>query len=86
MELAIANLTGKVEAGKGKFGRYNATPADKHDAARDLADVLEYQRKALGAVLSGKDDGDLFNIANNVAIRHHNDKQKTGYDEEVWLD
>jgi hypothetical protein len=29
---------------------------------------------------------DLFNIANNFGIRHYNEKQKTNYDQEVWLD
>jgi hypothetical protein len=27
----------------------------------------------------------LFNIANNFGIRHHNEKQKTDYDESIWL-
>ena len=37
-----------------------------------------------GAV-TDKDENDLFNIANNFGIRHHNDKQKTGYDAALWL-
>ena len=28
---------------------------------------------------------DLFNLANNFGIRHHNDHQKTSYDANIWL-
>jgi hypothetical protein len=34
---------------------------------------------------TSKDEGDLFNIANNFGIRHLNEKQKTSYDENIWL-
>ena len=27
----------------------------------------------------------MFNIANNFGLRHHNDRQKTGYDTALWL-
>jgi hypothetical protein len=30
-------------------------------------------------------EGDLFNIANNFAIRHNNREQRGEYDREVWL-
>jgi hypothetical protein len=50
-----------------------------------LADVLEYLRPKIKRVISSKDEGDLFNIANNFGIRHHNDKQKTDYEQSVWL-
>ena len=32
------------------------------------------------------DEGYLFDIANNYAIRHHNPDQKTDYQAGVWLD
>ena len=31
------------------------------------------------------DEPELFNIANNFGVRHHNQKQKTGYDQALWL-
>ena len=44
---------------------------------------------ALGAplrqVITKKDEGDLFNIANNFAIRHHNERQQSDYDQAIWL-
>jgi len=57
---------------------------EKKDAIRDLADVLEYLRPRLKDVLSSKDENDLFNLANNFGIRHHNANQKTDYDKEIW--
>jgi hypothetical protein len=35
-------------------------------------------------ITGSKDEGDLFNIANNFGIRHHNELQKTSYDS-IWL-
>jgi hypothetical protein len=37
-------------------------------------------------VITNKDDGDLFNIANNFGIRHHRIDQKTGYDQQIWIE
>ena len=36
-------------------------------------------------LLTKQDENDLFNIANNFGIRHHNDQQKTSYDTALWL-
>jgi hypothetical protein len=47
---------------------------------RDLADVLEYLRPNVQTLLTSKDENDLFNLANNFGIRHHNDRQKTNCD------
>ena len=58
---------------------------DRRQAVRDLADVLEYLRPKMKHAITDKDEGDLFNIANNFGIRHHNVKQKTGYDAAIWL-
>jgi hypothetical protein len=58
---------------------------DRSQAVRDLADLLEYLLPKVKEFLTSADDADLFNIANNFGIRHHNDKQKTGYDASLWL-
>lgn len=67
-----------------KLSRSSLT--DRRNAVRMLADVLEFLRPELKAVLTTADENDLFNIANNFGIRHHNKAQKTDYDQEIWLD
>lgn len=74
----------RVQAAIGKFRRRGASVEDRLDAIRDLAAVLEYLRPEAKRVLESKDESDLFNIANNFAIRHHNKQQATKYDREVW--
>jgi hypothetical protein len=49
-----------------------------------LADVLEFLRPKLKEVLKSGDEKDLFNIANNFGLRHHNQRQKTQYDRPIW--
>ncbi len=78
------NVNTRVEAAQAKFRRHRSTYSDRRDAIRDLADVLEYLRPQLDGVLTNKDDAALFNIANNFAIRHHNEKQQAGYDKAIW--
>jgi hypothetical protein len=53
-------------------------------AVRELFDVLEKLRPALKQEMFSKDEGDLFNIANNFTIRHLNQKQKGNYDSAIW--
>ena len=73
-----------MQAAIRKFRLYRSSPDEKRDAIRDLVSVLEYIRPKLKGILTNQDDDDLFNIANNFGIRHHNDKQHTDYDKEVW--
>lgn len=68
------------------YKRSRSSLTDKRHAVKTLADVLEFLRPKIKAVLTTADEKDLFNIANNFGIRHHNKKQKTDYDQEVWLD
>lgn len=75
----------RVHAAIAKFRRHRSSFEDRRDALRDLADVLEFLRPQLKSVLKSQDEADLFNIANNFGIRHHNEKQKTDYDEAIWL-
>ena len=48
------------------------------------ADVLVYLRPRLKEALRSEDERDLFKIANNFGIRHHNQTQKTDYDKPIW--
>ena len=66
------------------FLKHNATLDDKRDALKNLADVLELLRKDIKEKLPDKEANDIFNIANNFGIRHHNDKQKTQYNRGVY--
>lgn len=79
------NISARVDAAIQKFRRHRASVEDRKDAVRDLADVLEYLRPKIKVALFSKDEQDLFNIANNFGIRHHNVDQKVGYDKAIWL-
>ena len=78
------NVTVRVNLAMTKFRRYRSSMDERRDAIRDLADVLEYLRPQLRAVLTKKDEAALFEIANNFGIRHHNIDQKTEYDKPIW--
>lgn len=74
-----------ISAAISKFRRHGASLDDRRHAVTDLAGVLENLRPKMKATLTKADERDLFDIANNFGIRHHNDKQKTGYDQALWL-
>ncbi len=75
----------RVAAATLLFRRHGSSLDDRRHAVADLAGVLEALRPKLKAVLTSKDEADLFNIANNFLIRHQNDKQKGNYDRALWL-
>jgi hypothetical protein len=79
------NVLSRVTAATLQYRRHGATIDDRRQAVRDLADVLEYLRPKVKALLTSADEKDLFNIANNFGIRHHNEKQRTAYDTSIWL-
>jgi hypothetical protein len=79
------NVQVRVTAAIQKFRRYRSTIADRKDAVRDLADVLEFLRPQIKTALLPQDERDLFHIANNFGIRHHRPDQKVNYDQPVWL-
>ncbi|MDO9067478.1 MAG: hypothetical protein Q7W05_03365 [Deltaproteobacteria bacterium] len=79
------NVYLRVDAAVLKFRKHGASLDDRRQAVRDLADVLEYLRPHMKSLLNNKDEADLFNIANNFGIRHHNEQQKTNYDSAIWL-
>jgi hypothetical protein len=79
-----SNVDQRVQAAVSKYLRRSSGLPDRRAAVRDLADVLEYLRPQLKGVLRSKDEADLFHIANNFAIRHHNERQRTDYDPNIW--
>jgi len=80
------NVDEKIKYAVSKFRRHRATIEDKHEAVRTLADVLEFLRPEIKKFPLTKDEGDLFNIANNFGIRHHKIGQQTEYDQDVYLE
>jgi len=79
------NVLARMNAAIDKFRRRDATSDDRRDAVRDLADILEFLRPRARKILTTKDEAELFDLANNFGIRHHNSKQKTAYDKPIWL-
>jgi hypothetical protein len=79
------NISGRIDAAVLRYRRHGSTIDDRRQAVRDLADVLEYLRPQVKSLLTVADEKDLFNLANNFGIRHHNDQQKTSYDASLWL-
>lgn len=79
------NVEQRVDVAVRKFRRHGSSLDDRRDAIRDLADVLEYLRPKIDKyLLSKKDDVALFGIANNFAIRHHNEDQQSNYNRAIW--
>lgn len=79
------NITSRIAAAISKFRRHRSSVEDRNDAVRDLAAVLEYLRPEAHRLLTKKDESDLFDLANRFGIRHHNEKQQTDYDHDIWL-
>ncbi len=79
------NIVDRVNAAILRFRRHGSTIDDRRQAVRDLADIFEYLRPSVQTLLTSKDENDLFNLANNFGIRHHNERQKTNYDATLWL-
>ena len=78
------NISNKINSSILKFRRYKSTLEDRKEAIRELADVLEFVRPFIKEHLDRKDESDIFNIANNFSIRHHNTDQKIEYDKAIW--
>lgn len=80
------NVDSKVREAVSRWKQRQSSPQDRQEAVRLLADVFEWlkKREELSVALDSKDSSDLFNIANNFAIRHHNPQQKGNYDSDIW--
>ncbi len=59
---------------------------DRRDAVRDLADVVERLRPTVKEHMFSKDEGALFQIANQFWIRHNDPGQRRDYDHDAWWD
>ena len=79
------NIDDKIKIAVFKFRRHHSSIDDKKDALRDLAAVLEFLRPKIKDLTISKDTDALFNIANNFAIRHHNQVQQKDYDKPIWF-
>jgi hypothetical protein len=79
------NIKSRIDSAILRYRRHGSTIDDRRQAVRDLADVLEYLRPKVKSLLDKEDERDIFNLANNFGIRHHNEQQKTGYDIALWL-
>jgi hypothetical protein len=77
-------ITTKIADARRLFRSRHSDEGDRRRAVRELVDALEAIRPDVKAYLLTADERDLFNIANNFAIRHNNDAQKRDYDE-LWL-
>jgi hypothetical protein len=80
----VENVKNKIDSAILKFRRYRSTLDDRKEAIRELADVLEFLRPEIKKHLNKKDENDIFNIANNFGIRHHNKDQQNDYDKPIW--
>lgn len=80
------NVDSRVTSAIGIFRRYRSSLEDKRNAVKMLVEVLEFLRPKLKGALIRADESELFQIANSFGIRHHNEKQKTDYDQAIWLD
>ena len=78
-------ITRRVKAAVDEYRRHGASLDVRRHAVSDLAGVLEALRPRMAEAITSSDEKDLFNIANNFLIRHHNDRQKTEYEASVWL-
>lgn len=78
------NIDNKMRIAIQKFRRAKSTMNERKDAIRELADILEFMREKAKVYLESQEEKDIFNIANNFGIRHHNQNQKTKYDNSIW--
>ena len=73
-------VAGRVEHAISQLRRRGATEHDKRAAVITLAGVLEERRELISKELGRKDEGALFRIANEFAIRHQGRGQQGDYD------
>jgi len=72
-------VTSRVETAIALYRSRNSTRIDRRHAVRELADVLESLRSEIKEEMLLKDERELFNLANGLAIR-----QLPGTSSEKW--
>lgn len=80
VKAAAAAVRSPLEHAISLFRRRNATEEEKRSACTTLAGILESRRSFLKDVLLRKDEGALFQLANEFDVRHRNESQKGDYD------
>jgi hypothetical protein len=73
-------VAARVEHAVALFRGREATEHDKRSAAITLAGILEERRALIRTQLGRKDEGTLFSLANEFAIRHQRRGQQSDYD------
>jgi len=73
-------VAGRVEHAIALFRGRDATEHDKRSAAITLAGILEERRALIRTEIGRKDEGALFGLANEFAIRHQRRGQQGDYD------
>jgi hypothetical protein len=83
--IAVAPVVAAESTNAAKLANavHTSTREQRKQAIRELVDILEFHRDVVKAELS-KDEADLFNVANNFALRHHRATQRDDYDDS-WL-
>jgi hypothetical protein len=69
-----------------RFRHRGASALDRRHAVIALAGVLERRRALVKQELLRKDEGALFQLANEFGVRHQNANQRTDYDEQPYLE
>lgn len=78
--------TDEISHALGRFRHRGASALDRRHAVIALAGVLERRRGIVKKELLRKDEGALFQLANEFAIRHQNANQHGDYDEQLYLE
>jgi hypothetical protein len=79
------DVAGRVQHAIALFRSRAATTHDKRSAILTLVGVLEERRELISKQIGRKDEGALFGLANEFAIRHQRRGQQADYDS-VFLD
>lgn len=85
IEGASETTRSPIEHAVSLFRRRGSTVEDKRSACTALAGVLELRRTLLKDELFRRDEGALFQIANEFDVRHRTESQRGDYDP-VFLD
>jgi hypothetical protein len=82
-----SRIAGRVEEAVRVFRDRHSDDTARRSAVRELADVCELLRPRIKKLMRSEDENDLFNVANNYAVRHLNDIQKAEYSTEwrSWM-